>query len=51
MKKYLDDLLLLGGCVCILVGLVQWSVIATWITGGVMLIGFGVLIGRVKGKI
>lgn len=48
--NYLDDVLLLMGCICILVGLSMWSAIATWIVGGGMLIGFGVLIGKVKGR-
>lgn len=50
LEKYIDDLLLVAGCVCILVGLAQWSPAATWIAGGVMLIIFGVMIGKVKAK-
>ena len=48
--RFLDDLLLLAGCICILVGLSMWNLVITWIVGGMMLIGFGVLIGKVKAK-
>ena len=48
LLEYLDDLLLLAGCVCILVGLVQWSVVITWIVGGGMLIGLGIMVGKVR---
>ena len=41
---------MLAGCFCILIGLAQWSIIAAWIAGGMMLIGFGVLIGLEKSK-
>jgi hypothetical protein len=50
MKKfllnYLDDILLLAGCGCILYGLALWSVIITWIVAGLMLIGLSVLVGK-----
>lgn len=46
----LDDLLLLAGCICILVGLAQWNGIVTWIVGGGMLIGWGVMVGKAKVK-
>ncbi|MEN6522354.1 MAG: hypothetical protein ABFD14_01385 [Anaerolineaceae bacterium] len=45
MLKYMDDLLLVLGCAVILYGLYQWNIVVTWVVGGVMLIGFGVLIG------
>jgi hypothetical protein len=48
LANYLDDILLVLGCACILYGLVQISVIAAWIVGGMMLAGFGYLIGRAK---
>lgn len=48
--RYLDDILLLAGCGCVLYGLSLWSAIATWITGGLMLIGLAVLIGIGKAK-
>ena len=48
LRKYIDDLLLLAGCVCILYGLSQWSIIVTWIVAGLMLIGLAALIGKVK---
>jgi cytosine/uracil/thiamine/allantoin permease len=46
--EFLDDLLLLAGCICILYGLSLWSVILTWIVGGLMLIGWSLLIGKVS---
>ena len=51
MKKlfvYFDDLLLLAGCACILIGLAMWNIIVTWIAAGVMLIGFGVMVAKEK---
>ncbi len=51
MKKLqFEDLLVVGGCISILGGVVQVSVIAALILGGVMMIGFGLMIGKVKGK-
>lgn len=44
----LDDLLLLLGCACILYGISMVSTVATWITGGIMLIGISVLVGKAK---
>ena len=46
----LDDVLLLAGGVCILYGLSLWSASATWIIGGLMLIGLAYLIGKVRAK-
>ncbi len=48
LTRNLDDLLLLAGCACILIGLAMWSIIVTWIAAGVMLIGFGVMIAKEK---
>lgn len=48
LRKFIDDLLLLAGCACILIGLSLWNPVITWIAAGVMLIGFGVLIGKAK---
>ncbi len=50
LSKFLDDLLLVIGCVCVLIGVSKVSIVATWIIGGLMLIVFGVLIGKVKAK-
>lgn len=47
---YLDDILLLAGCGCVLYGLSLWNVVITWIAAGAMLIGAAVLVGKVKGK-
>jgi len=46
--RYLDDVLLFLGCLCVLYGLSLWSAIATWITGGLMLIGLAILVGKAK---
>jgi hypothetical protein len=52
MKKflhdYLDDVLFIAGCVVILYGLAQLNTVLTWIAGGVMLIGFGLMVGKAK---
>ena len=45
MIRYLDDLLLLAGCVLILIGVYQVCPVATWFVAGAMLIVSGVLIG------
>ena len=50
LRNYLEDLLLLAGCGCVLYGLAQWNAVITWIAGGLMLAGFGMMIGRVKAK-
>jgi len=50
LARFIDDFLLAAGCLCILYGLSMWSAVVTWIAGGAMLIGFGVLIGKVKAK-
>lgn len=48
--RYLDDILLVAGCACILYGLSQWNVIVTWIMAGIMLIVFSVLIAMNDAK-
>jgi hypothetical protein len=48
LQKYLDDLMLLAGCSCILYGLSIWSAVITWVVAGVMLIGFAALIGKMR---
>lgn len=48
LGRYGDDLLLILGCLCILYGVTMVSIVATWILGGLMLIGFGVMIGKAK---
>jgi hypothetical protein len=47
-SRFVDDLLLLAGCLCVLRGLALWNVVITWIVAGAMLIVFGVLIGKAK---
>ena len=48
ISRYFEDLLLLVGCIFILVGLAQWNAIVTWVVAGMMLIGWGFLIGKVN---
>ena len=50
LNKWMLDILLISGCICILVGLAQWSMIATWIVGGLMLLGFAFMIAAYKVK-
>ena len=47
---YGDDALVLAGCACFLYGLWQFQPILAWLIGGLMLIAFGVLLGREKAK-
>lgn len=51
VRRYLDDALVLLGCACILYGLAQWCLVVTWIVAGIMLAGFGVLIGKAKTRV
>jgi len=46
LLKFLDDILFIIGCVCILIGLSLWSAAVTWIAAGVMFICFGLLYAR-----
>jgi len=48
LRSYLDDLLLVAGCSCILYGLSLLNAVIAWIAAGVMLIAFGVLVGRTR---
>lgn len=48
--KYLDDLLVLVGGMIVLYGLAQINPIITWLVGGLMLIGLGLLVGKAKAK-
>ncbi len=50
LYRWLDDLLLLAGCGCVLYGLSLWSAVITWIVAGLMLVGLAVLIGLEKAK-
>lgn len=50
LARWLDDLLFIAGCLCILYGLSLWNMIITWLVAGVMLIVFGVMIGVMIGK-
>lgn len=47
MKRFLsilEDILILGGCICVEIGLVQASIPLAWIVGGLMLVGLAVLV-------
>jgi hypothetical protein len=46
LKKNLDDVLLIAGCVCIVLGVGMLSIPAALIVAGVALIGFGILVGK-----
>ena len=48
LRKFSDDILLMAGCASILYGLAQINIPLTWISGGIMLIGLAVLIGKAK---
>ena len=50
ISKYIDEILILAGCACILIGLSTWSSMITWIVAGWMLIGFAVMIGKARVK-
>lgn len=50
VRNYLDDLLLLAGCGCIVYGLSLWNVVVMWVVLGIILIGFGALIGKAKAQ-
>ena len=43
---FLDDILLLAGCGCVLFGLSMWSIPITWIVAGLMLGGWAALVGK-----
>jgi hypothetical protein len=49
-ERYGDDILLVVGCGCILVGMAMVNIPLTWMAGGLMLILFGILIGKAKAK-
>lgn len=46
MRKNLDDLLLIAGCVCIVLGVGMLNIPAALIVAGAALIGFGFLVGK-----
>lgn len=46
MKKNVDDLLLIAGCVCIVLGVGMLSIPAALIVAGIALIAFGFLVGK-----
>jgi hypothetical protein len=48
LARFLDDILILAGCACILYGLSLWNVVVTWIVAGLILIGLAYLIGKAR---
>lgn len=50
VSQFLDDILLVAGCACVLYGLSLWSAIITWIVLGLILIGLAVLVGMRKAR-
>lgn len=46
LSKNLDDILLVCGCICILIGVAQFSPAAAWICAGLMFIAFAYLIAK-----
>jgi len=46
--QYGDDALILFGCLCLLYGLAQIHPVFAWLAGGLMLIIFGILLGKAK---
>ncbi len=50
LSNYLDDILVVVGCISVLVGLAQWNAAITWMVGGLMLIAFGIIVGRVRAE-
>lgn len=46
LKKNLDDVFLIAGCVCIVFGVGMVSIPAALIVAGIALIGFGFLVGK-----
>ncbi len=49
MKGYVDDVLLILGCACIVIGVAMLNVPAAVIVCGVLLIGLAVIVGKVEG--
>jgi hypothetical protein len=46
MKRNLDDILLIAGCICIVTGVALWSIPAALIVAGIALIALGFLVGK-----
>lgn len=51
LRRYADDMLLLAGCACVVVGVAQISGPLAWIVAGIMLIGLAALIGKAKSHV
>jgi len=43
--KFLDDILILSGCILVVYGVSLIYIPAAWIAAGVLFIGFGVIFG------
>ncbi len=50
LTKFIDDILFLIGCGCIVYGLSMWNVVVTWIVAGILLIVFSVMVGKAKAR-
>lgn len=48
LLRFLDDILLVAGCICVLYGFSLINTAATWIVAGGMLIGLAYLVGKAK---
>jgi len=48
LGKFLDDILMLAGCACIIYGLSLWNLVVTWIVAGMILIGLAYLVGKAR---
>ncbi len=50
MKGYIDDVLLLLGCACVVIGVAMLNVPAAVIVSGVFLICLAVILGKIEGS-
>jgi hypothetical protein len=50
LYRYLDDILVLSGCIAILYGVYLLNPLAVWFVGGGMLITTGVMVGMEQEK-
>jgi hypothetical protein len=48
IENYLEDALVLAGCLAVLIGLSLWNTVVTLVVAGAMLIGLGLLVGKAR---
>jgi hypothetical protein len=48
VKEYIDEILLLAGCGCIVYGLALWNATVAWVAAGLLMFGWAFLIGKVR---